>query len=77
MQIHLEIVYDTQTKSIGFKYSLPGLFGERRDWLYVMLERTREELMLQLAHVGDEHQTIEEPYSPGTFGKGTKSNADG
>jgi len=77
MKIHLEIVYDTQTKGIGFKYSHPDLFSSKRDWLYVMLERTREELMLQLTHVGGDHQTIEEPHSPGTFGKGIKSDVDG
>ena len=72
MLIQLEISYDTQKKRIGFKYSLPGLFVEKRDFLYIMLERTREEILIQVTGSGEKHENLTEKFEP-TFGKGEKT----
>ena len=75
MLIQLEISYDTQKKRIGFKYSLPDLFVEKRDFLYIMLERTREEILIQVTGSGEKHENLPEKFES-TFGKGKKTDVD-
>lgn len=77
MVIHLEISYDLQTKRVDFRYSMPDLFTEKRDFLYMMLERTKEECLLQQLGAGREHETLPDSDKVGSFGKGEKTDVDG
>ena len=72
MQVKLEIIYDLQTHSVRFGYSLPGLFKEKRDILYAMLCRANEEVMRNIIG-GISHDVIEDAPS-GPFGKGKKTD---
>jgi len=76
MKILLNVVYDNQTKRLGYRCDPPDLFTEKRDYLYIIIERLREEVMLQLTGQGGPTTVIDEPIT-GTFGKGTKTNVDG
>lgn len=50
MKFKVEITLDTQSRNVSIGASDPELFGPKRDILYAMLERCREELMLQLTN---------------------------
>ena len=76
MKILLNVVYDNQTKRLGYRCDPPDLFTEKRDYLYIIIERLREEVMLQLTGQGGPILVKDEPLA-GTFGKGTKTNVDG
>ena len=73
LEVKIEISYNPRTKRVGFRYTPADLFTERRDFLYAMLERTREEILIQQLRVGPEHEVIEEE---ATFGKGEKTDVD-
>ena len=76
LEVEIVISYDPRTKRVGFRYTPADLFTERRDFLYAMLERTREEILIQRLRVEPEHEKIEEEESTGTFGKGEKTDVD-
>ena len=75
LEVEIVISYDPRTKRIGFRYTPLDLFTERRDFLYAMLERTREEILIQQLGVGSKHEEIQEE-STGTFGKGEKTDVN-
>ena len=74
LEVEIVISYDPRTKRVGFRYTPPDLFTERRDFLYAMLERTREEILIQQLGA-PKHEEIREE-STGTFGKGKKTHVD-
>ena len=76
LEVEIVISYDPRTKRVGFRYTPPDLFTERRDFLYAMLERTREEILIQQLGMGGKHEEIQEK-STGTFGKGEKTDVNG
>ena len=75
LEVEIIISFDLRTKRVGFRYTPSDLFTERRDFLYAMLERTREEILIQQLGVGGKHEEIQEK-SSGTFGKGEKTDVD-
>ena len=76
MKILLNVVYDNQTKRLGYRCDPPDLFTEKRDYLYIIIERLREEVLLQMTGMGSPTTVVDEPFA-GTFGKGVKTNVDG
>ena len=76
MKYEIVITYDDVSKDIRFQYDPPELFTTKRDFLYTMLARTHEQLLINI--IGMKH--YQQPSSsapPGTFGKGKKTDVDG